>query len=242
MKTGSGADQCPALHVDARSNLSRNSCSLGGREKPSQSRRTLRVTMTFIEPSLRVAGERASSRNRRADGVLSSFCLRQRSGDRLLTPNRWCEPPREERMRRKRLLRDPLVERFEDSLSRRPRWPLLDALALPPEIVDGTFGRDPLHDPRVARSRSSRNVWCQMRWQASSSPRFRICHASTAERPRAPRRMSRSARSFRRSWDRSCRCNLCLCPYALDFVSTVREGDSVAATPERHCGFVRHRR
>src|SRR6187551_1712791 len=148
MKTGSGADQCPALHVDARSNLSRNSCSLGGREKPSQSRRTLRVTMTFIEPSLRVAGERASSRNRRADGVLSSFCLRQRSGDRLLTPNRWCEPPREERMRRKRLLRDPLVERFEDSLSRRPRWPLLDALALPPEIVDGTFGRDPLHDPR----------------------------------------------------------------------------------------------
>jgi len=40
--------------------------------------------MTFIEPSLRVAGERASSRNRRADGVLSSFCLRQRSGDRLL--------------------------------------------------------------------------------------------------------------------------------------------------------------
>ena len=61
MKTVSGADQCPALHVDARSNLSRNSCSLGGREKPSQSRRTLRVTMTFIEPSLRVAGERASS-------------------------------------------------------------------------------------------------------------------------------------------------------------------------------------
>jgi hypothetical protein len=51
-----------------------------------------------------------------------------------------------------------------------------------------------------------------MRWQASSSPRFRICHASAAERPRAPRRMSRSARSFRRSWDRSCRCNLCLCP------------------------------
>ena len=171
MKTGSGADQCPALHLDARSDLSRNSCSLGGREKPSQSRRALRVTMTFIEPSLRVAGERASSRNRHADAVLPSFCLRQRSGS-LLAPTRWCQPPREERMRRKRLLRDPLVERFEDSLSRRPRWPLLDALALPPEIVDGTFGRDPLHDPRVARSPSSRNVLCQIRWWASSSPCF----------------------------------------------------------------------
>ena len=78
MKTGSGANQCPALHLDARSDLSRNSCSLGGREKPSQSRRALRVTMTFIEPSLRVAGERASSRNRHADAVLPSFCLRQR--------------------------------------------------------------------------------------------------------------------------------------------------------------------
>lgn len=96
-------------------------------------------------------------------------------------------------MRRKRLLRDPLVERFEDSLSRRPRWPLLDALALPPEIVDGTFGRDPLHDPRVARSRNSRNV---------------VAGAISG-------------------------CAL----DAFDFVSTVREGDFVAATPERLCGL-----
>jgi hypothetical protein len=88
-------------------------------------------------------------------------------------------------MRRKRLLRDPLVQRFEDSLSRRPRWPLLDALALPPEILDGTFGRDPLHDPRVARSRSSRNVWCQMRWRGVVLPAFSDL---SSERPRTAAR------------------------------------------------------
>jgi hypothetical protein len=129
-------------------------------------------------------------------------------------------------MRRKRLLRDPLVECFEDPLSRRPRWPLLDALALPSEIVDGTFGRDPLHDPRVARSRSSCNVWCQMRWRGVVLLAFRICQANALVRPRA----AATPVEGRAPLD------------ALDFVGTVREGDFVAATPERPLRLVRHRR
>jgi hypothetical protein len=139
-------------------------------------------------------------------------------------------------MRRKRLLRDPLVERFEDSLSRRPRWPLLDALALPPEIVDGTFGRDPLHDPRVARSRSSRNVRAGCgggrhppRVSDLSGERLRTAvrgrDASQGPRPFAGRATALAGAISGSALD------------ALDFVGTVREGDFVAATPERLCGL-----
>lgn len=140
-------------------------------------------------------------------------------------------------MRRKRLLRDPLVERFEDSLSRRPRWPLLDALALPPEIVDGSFGRDPLHDPRVARSPSGRNVWCQIRWRASSSPRFGSVERAP-QNGRARRDACRGPRAPFAGRATALAGAISGCALdALDFVSTVREGDFVAATPERLCGL-----
>jgi hypothetical protein len=72
-----------------------------------------------------------------AVGLLSVACLapvllqvRNEDARTLLSARGRRELLREERMRRKRLLRYPLVERFEDSISRRPVLPLLDSLTL----------------------------------------------------------------------------------------------------------------